>query len=384
MMQTLRYRVRFTTPAFLGNAEQSGQWRTPPFKALLRQWWRVVYAANSRFAVNVGAMRREEGRLFGNAWLQNDFRKSAVRIRLSRWDRGTLNSWNGLELEPVIHPEVTRTRHRVGPHAYLGYGPLDGRRGTRFAERVNAAIQADETAELSIAVPDAAAAEVRSALALVDAYGSAGGRCRNGWGSLCLDPDEGTPAHDADLAACTRPWPQALDLDWPHCIGRDDAANGDSPLVWRTAHACDDWRTLMRDLAIVKIGLRTMFVFPGVPPPHLRPMERHWLSYPITRHGTRQWSRNARLPNTLRFKVRPDKESHGRLRGVIYHAPCRPPPDFRPDVRTIRGVWRKVHALLDELCSPVGARTYATIGDRTRRGILRPQLDRVALERIAA
>ena len=31
MMQRMTYRIRFLTPAFLGNAEQSGQWRTPPF-----------------------------------------------------------------------------------------------------------------------------------------------------------------------------------------------------------------------------------------------------------------------------------------------------------------------------------------------------------------
>jgi len=41
-MKVLRYKVEFLCPAFLGNAEQNGQWRTPPFKALLRQWWRVV------------------------------------------------------------------------------------------------------------------------------------------------------------------------------------------------------------------------------------------------------------------------------------------------------------------------------------------------------
>lgn len=43
-MQTLTYQVGFNTPTFLGNAEQQAQWRTPPFKALLRQWWRVVKA----------------------------------------------------------------------------------------------------------------------------------------------------------------------------------------------------------------------------------------------------------------------------------------------------------------------------------------------------
>ena len=44
-MNKLEYQVRFLTPAFLGNAEQGGQWRTPPFKALLRHWWRVVWVA---------------------------------------------------------------------------------------------------------------------------------------------------------------------------------------------------------------------------------------------------------------------------------------------------------------------------------------------------
>jgi CRISPR-associated protein Cmr1 len=36
-MTQKNYVLRFCTPAFLGNAEQSGQWRTPPFKAQLRQ-----------------------------------------------------------------------------------------------------------------------------------------------------------------------------------------------------------------------------------------------------------------------------------------------------------------------------------------------------------
>ena len=373
MFQQLHYRVRFTTPAFLGNAGQSGQWRTPPFKALLRQWWRVAYAAGRGFDVDVETMRRDEGRLFGNAWIDKAYCKSAVRIRLSRWDPGALKSWKDLEAQPVFHPEVQRTKYRVGPHAYLGYGPLDGRGGTALAKKVNAAIQAGETAELSIAVPEADADGVRAALALIDAYGAAGGRSRNGWGSLCLDPVDGSPAHDADPAACMRPWRAALKLDWAHCIGRDDAG----PLVWRTAQAYDDWGTAMRDLAVVKIGLRTMFVFRGGS--HPRPVERHWLSYPITTHGVGGW-RNKRLPNTLRFKVRPDGE--GRLRGVVYHAPCLPPRDFRPDDGAVGGVWRKVHGLLDELCA--APRTYGTIADGERRAALKPHLDGVALERIAS
>ena len=46
-MRELTYQVSFNTPAFLGNAEQQAQWRTPPFKAMLRQWWRMVKAADA-------------------------------------------------------------------------------------------------------------------------------------------------------------------------------------------------------------------------------------------------------------------------------------------------------------------------------------------------
>src|SRR5690625_7483759 len=92
-MKTLDYTIRFVTPAFLGNAEQAGQWRSPPFKALLRQWWRVAYAAEKQFQVDPAAMRKEEGLLFGHAWLEDDrdekgnkvpARRSQVRIRLSK------------------------------------------------------------------------------------------------------------------------------------------------------------------------------------------------------------------------------------------------------------------------------------------------------------
>ena len=71
-MIQFKFQVQFQTPAFLGDANQSGRWRTPPFKAQLRQWWRVAYAAQQQFAVNVREMREIEGRLFGHAWLEND------------------------------------------------------------------------------------------------------------------------------------------------------------------------------------------------------------------------------------------------------------------------------------------------------------------------
>ncbi|MFZ5653797.1 MAG: hypothetical protein ACOY42_05260 [Pseudomonadota bacterium] len=361
-MKKFEYLVRFTTPAFLGNAEQSGQWRTPPFKALLRQWWRVAWAAGNGFGNGdavVERMRREEGLLFGNAWLEGDFCKSLVRLRLDRWGAGTLKSWDGLEQEKVQHCEVQKTGYKVGPHAYLGYGPLDGRGNTKFSEKVNAAIQAGESATFAIAFPtthkspdlkdlvEANAPRLERALWLMERFGTLGGRSRNGWGSFALiplPPAEGAGERDTPPPAGAlplRPWRDCLDRDWPHAIGRDE--NG--PLIWQTAPH-NDWQSLMKTLAVIKIGLRTAFTFhTGRNAP--APEDRHWLSYPVTNHSVAPWGNQARLPNSLRFKVR--ALPAGKLIGVIFHVPCRPPPAFGPDrqIIEIENVWRRVHAFLD-------------------------------------
>jgi len=354
-----RYTVSFLTPAFLGDAEQNGRWRTPPFKAQLRQWWRVAYAADKNFVVDVQQMRREEGLLFGNAWLSHregnrevaDHRKSLVQIRLSHWELGKQASWEGLEQGTVNHPEVQKTNYKVGPQAYLGFGPLDARGGTKLA-KANAAIQAGESARIAIAFPraheDAAldmllranAPRIERALHLMHLYGSVGSRSRNGWGSYVMEPIEGSPPWPAASDALTpHPWRDALARDWPHAIGSDERG----ALIWTTG-ALPDWRAVMRRLAEARIALRTQFAF-TTGNVAAAPEKRHWLSYPVTNHSVKPWGNNARLPNTLRFKVRP--AGAGKLVGVIFHVPHLPPAAFRPDRRVIEGVWAKVHDKLD-------------------------------------
>ena len=345
-MKKLEYELRFLTPAFLGNAEQSAQWRTPPIKALLRQWWRVVWAAEHGFRNDTAAMRHEEGLLFGHAWLEDDSferegrrvptsaRKSRLRLRLDRWDSGRLTAWQALPT--VSHPEV---KFPVGSDLYLGYGPLTLPKGARApALKANAAIQPGESAGLALAVSDADAPALEKALALIHGFGTLGGRSRNGWGSFALTPQGGIGPLASDLPL--RPWRDCLDRDWPHAIGRDDKG----ALIWQTA-PLDDWKALMKTLAVIKIGLRTQFKFPNAAPPHPEPLPRHWLSYPITRHGTQAFDRNARLPNSLRFKVRP--LSDGKLVGAIFHVPCLPPPAFNPNRAAIESVWQQVHRFLD-------------------------------------
>lgn len=341
-MKKLEYQVSFTTPAFLGNAEQHAQWRTPPFKALLRQWWRVVYAEGRHTTPDlVAQMRRDEGLLFGVAADKNgDSRKSQIRIRLSEWNEGLLKSWNGLDSAKVVHPEV---RSPVGAQLYLGYGPLVFQQGGTVLKK-NAAIQSGETAVLKLAVPDEHVNMVSMAFWLMNRFGTLGGRSRNGWGSFTLIPINGTRAFPEELGRnlfCD--WKDALKLDWPHCIGTSDGV----PLIWETS-PMTDWKAVMKRLAEVKIGLRTQFKL-STGHNASRPESRHWLSYPVTNHNVDGWKEKGkgdyRLPNSLRFKVRQSED--GKLHGVIFHVPCLPPAQFRPDVSAIQDVWRKVHAYLD-------------------------------------
>jgi len=85
-MHELTYQVSFNTPAFLGNAEQQAQWRTPPFKALLRQWWRVVKAPQLERPFNVDELRTAENLLFGAASDDGAEKshRSLVRLRLTK------------------------------------------------------------------------------------------------------------------------------------------------------------------------------------------------------------------------------------------------------------------------------------------------------------
>jgi CRISPR-associated protein Cmr1 len=342
-MKTLQYTIQFHTPAFLGNAVQNGQWRTPPFKALLRQWWRVAAAAHSCDLIK---LREREGRLFGHAWLQDDrvggrnvtARKSAVRLRLSSWNEGQLKNWEGLEQKTVEHPEAEKTNCQIGPHAYLGYGPLIVKGRTTL--KSNAAIQFGEAAKFSLAVPEVEWPLIQQALWLIDRFGTVGGRSRNGWGSFHLSPIDGTPPLQGTLPL--RNWRECLTLDWPHALGQDEHG----ALIWQTP-AFDDWKVLMRELAIIKIGLRTQFPFTTGKNAQISE-SRHFLSYPVTNHSVQAWGNNARLPNSLRFKVRPDAGNPDKVRGIIFHVPCLPPPAFNPDKQAIVQVWQKVHSHLSQ------------------------------------
>lgn len=329
-MQELSYTVSFTTPAFLGNAEQQAQWRTPPFKALLRQWWRVAYAADKQFQVNIAEMRKEEGILFGQAH-DGDNRKSLVRIRLNHWEKGSLNSIPSSGT--VFHEEVGKGGGmNIQTNVYLGYGPINANKNAIEPEK--------QTADLWLGFPDAHTKKIAQAIQLIAWFGTLGSRSRNGWGSLQMENLQAPKA--ADLTPFSRQLSHCLQLDWPHAIGSDSKGI----LVWKTTPQTS-WRDAMRELARVKIAFRTHFKFStGNNSPKAE--ERHLLAYPVTNHIIKWWGNQSRLGNQVRFKV--VKEA-GKYIGLIVHLPCKLPAELAGKLGNTPNelnIWQQVHRVLDK------------------------------------
>jgi CRISPR-associated protein Cmr1 len=281
-MKTREYTVRFLTPAFLGNAEQNAQWRTPPFKALLRQWWRVAVAEELKF--NVNEIRKREAELFGVAADGGDSHKSRVRIRLDDWSLGKLNQ------APAIG-QVVMGKNQISAALYSGYGPVVP--GPKL--KANAAIQSGSESQLRIAFPEGLGVE--QAIAWMSAYGTLGGRSRNGWGSFELLGEH------VELKPIVRDWKTAMQMDWPHTLGKDD-----NTLIWQSS-PLDRWEDAMKLLAQARADMRR-----AVP-------DRLMLAYPSTKGVMPGWKNTDRVPHSIRFKVRSEGK---QFVAVIFHMPCCP------------------------------------------------------------
>ncbi|WP_290652115.1 hypothetical protein [Aquisalimonas sp.] len=326
-METRTITIEFLSPAFPGDAQQNAAWRTPPFKAQLRQWWRVVMAARG---LTLADIRLQEGQLFGEA-AGNSGRQSRVRLRLRgprAWKLGTLREWVSKDSRQRM--ASGSGRRMFAGDVYLGYGPLQPKGAVLSA---SAAIASGESGELRLAWPrqEPGADGIDPALGLMHRLGTVGGRSRNGWGSYALVA--GAPT--VDLAAYRVDWREAIGREWVHGIGADDRGL----LLWWTP-AEGSWEALVGRLA----RLRAELCSEAGP---LRPL----MSYPVTKRSQPGWDQAARVPNTLRFKV--VRDGHGKLRAQVAHLPCRPEwrlwKELSPtQQREFTHLWRQAHELLDE------------------------------------
>ena len=372
-MKKLEYCVTFTTPAFLGNADQLAQWRTPPFKALLRQWWRVVSAKPHRY--DHSSLREAEGNLFGNAWLTDDrgrpkFRRSHVGLRLDHWNVGGLASqaWPGGPMESVL--TTADGKGSVRADVYLGFGPVlpPSKKEGRSSITIRGAIAPGKAAVFSLMCADSQ--DLVDSLQLMAWFGTLGSRARNGWGSLSLSalktaPDV-TPLPTADhrlMSAISREWRDCFDRDWSHAVGTVSGA----PLIWLTK-PYQNWREVMGALANIRVAVRRVAkVFVG--PDHIGGI--HLLGYP----AGGQWElsafkkgrpsrddEEARLATQLRFKVCAVPDG---FVGVVFHLPHRFPDALHGRLSAAQQrwltanqeqVWAKIHDELSQMSrlAPLG------------------------------
>ncbi|NOZ70134.1 MAG: hypothetical protein GXP46_13040 [Deferribacteres bacterium] len=361
-MKTLKYRVKFITPAFLGNAEQKGQWRTPPFKALLRQWWRVVYAGEVNY--NVNKLRAAEARLFGSVSDEGNGKsgKSRVRVRFERWEQGRLDNdqWPGGNLK-----RVTTTRDgkgQVRSDVYLGFGavlPPSKKQNRKNIELQSPpAISPDESYTLWLQIVDDEDLQwLERTLELVNTFGTIGSRSRNAWGSLIIIPHEKAqykPIFNPDiLNNVCRPIEECFSETWPHAIGLDENR---LPLIWTGKHDFPSWHSAMDFLAEVKVAIRRVakgYTSNGVGGIHL-------LGYPAGNKWTvQQWEGNdnekqKRFACPLRFKVvEIDKD---RLHVVAVHLPHSLPYELIDRLTTNQknwltekqqDIWKNIYQVLD-------------------------------------
>lgn len=326
-MKQLRYTLRFTTPAFMGNAEQDAQWRTPPIKALLRQWWRMAYAADKKFAVRVAEMRHEEGLLFGHAWLENDHnaqgekiaaRKSSIRIRLVMPEGLTGDAWS------------TGTQQGVSPlskgleTSYAWFGLSN--RGNGQPDRNAIAINPKESRrELLLAVPDTHVDQIRTTLQLIHHFGQLGSRSRGGWGSFSLEGIE--PLNPTQMLRFAQTLDNCLRHDWPMSLCR-----GTKGLcLWESKNPFPSWEAAMRAIAIERKNTRiALKSFNGK---NLRPI----LGFATP----------GRMPSPLRWRVIPS--GSGELVIQAYATPTLIPKDGKQHIsdEETKDAWREVFRVLD-------------------------------------
>ncbi len=328
--ERLELDCEIVTPMFLGGADQEAALRAAPFKGQLRYWWRIARGHNY---ATYQDMLTAESRIFGSAD-ESSGGKSQVTVSVAPIT-AMQPSKNGFgDVAKVAHPECEKTHGRTNPLNYLaGMGLIHYRQGIQHAY-----FPVGEKFRLTITATRDAARDVTCALALFARFGAIGSRSRNGWGCFAASRE---PSFSPELVD----WKNAMDRDYPHCLGRDQ--NG--ALLWKTGRAHADWRLCMRDLAENYIMVRTSLdVVTGSPP------DRHLLGYPVTRHPVKKlhWGNQGRHASALRLLVR--EEGNNRCRGYFLHLPHAYSSSMWPnDTARQVHIWETVHRRLDELCTRV-------------------------------
>lgn len=351
-MKELTYKVTFTTPAFLGNADQQAQWRTPPFKALVRHWWRVVKA--KELGYDHLKLLAAENALFGAAGEKGKSHRSLVQFRLAEWSEGHLDNgkWPRSEMR-----EITVGMTRLPCDVYLGFGaitPASQKQGRPPLLRSSAIAPSLEQPNLlmvrfSPAASTSHIVDVAKAIQLASDFGTLGNRSRNGWGSVhfsLLAAPEGISV-EGYRQAVTAPLASCLSHDWAAAIGTDSKG----VLAWQGA-TVSNWREAVFELAKLRQRVRKAAKAAGTG----RDIKASQVvAYPVTQGNNSAWDSRARIANSLRLKVLPGPDK-GSLIPVAVHLPAAVPTELVSKLnpqdqnwlnQNELRIWQLVHAELD-------------------------------------
>jgi CRISPR-associated protein Cmr1 len=322
---------------FLGGADQEPEWRAEPFKGLFRWWWRIAQGRD----LDMERLREAESHMFGFAGDKEQGKKSSVSLTLESACAPRGDSLNSSHR--VHHPEVGQNPNGASISSLLylaGMGLM-----TPECKPKHQYFPSGGRFRLTVTAPMARLQELKTTLALVQAFGTVGGRSRNGWGSFqtlsgAMEKSEAVGL----IKKCEIDWKDACRKDYPHCLGKDEKGS----LLWKTKEA-ESWHKAMHLLAEAYVKVRAETVPNGLPPINPGPRnsgnlsERHLLGIPLTNHSV---DRPTRYASPLRFVVK-RVQSSGEYKGFVLHVP-QAFPQAPSHLNQIR-VWELVHAKLDAL-----------------------------------
>lgn len=327
-VEKLEFTVEFLSPTFLGGADQNAELRSPPFKNLLRQWWRVAHGE-----LDANTLRIQEGELFGTVLGNEKAVASTVRLSLLPSENFQIKD-SMPSIGTLKHPEV---KNRVDRLLYLGYGPVNRRDGRLVFRKF---IAPGSRAVLRIYCPKKMSEDMVRGTSLLRHFGTIGGRSRNGYGSIDLD-GQGLQSLK-DVAAKAKGFDQVMantSKKYPTAL----AADAKGLLCWEHVPNGAIWEEVFKAFSEMYMRVRTSF--PLRQSNALEP--RHIMGYPVGRnHNVRDWGKQrGRMPSQLRLMVK--RNDQEQVIGRILHLPHPVPKEWDPKVGQEAELWKKVHAFLD-------------------------------------
>lgn len=210
------YTLELVTPAFLGGADdQSAEWRTPAIKALIRQWWRVVwYAENTNKTLS--DMQQAEALRFGSVEKGKNY-KARIQIRFDEEAKNPTSFVSGIRNDQNQSLQ------------YLGFGPFvqptnpSSKKALNIGAKIKCKIliQGIDQNQTQIF-----AKELDKTMFLLHQFGTLGSRANNAWGSLHVSGD----IQQNSLTPYSLNLSQCLASDWKKAISKDNKGL----MIWRT------------------------------------------------------------------------------------------------------------------------------------------------------